>query len=656
MPVEHLKLKPLQLETLMTWLDDQIQTIRERRDARVRQWIKWRRQYEGKVGPKNFPWKGASNVFVPQTAIDVDAIHANMMSRIFDQDRVWEVKALTPAEKVGINPQDNQPITWRDLADAMQEYMELESGPTGVMDVYESLEEAILECVKLGTAIEYNPWITDVQEDYVYSDIDGSANKEESVTLFDGLRPQVIPLEDFLVVPNYSDIHGPKAAPLFGHQYWLRKGQVIARVREGKYRITEESDEFETIMGSPGAGDSHSATQLKDEQSRLEHEGGSFIDDRREDYLFEDLWCRVQLEPGGVEFKLYITRHAVSGTVIGVRPWPYKTAPYHVMRYVRREGRFYGIGVPEMLETIQHGINTTFNQSVDNATIANMRCIKVKQGSHAARSFSDVYPGKKFFVGNMDEIEAFQLGEIYPSAFQVGLNLRDFGERRTGINDPNLGKDSPGDGTATTTMALLQESSRRFDLYAKDIRRAVGAIGMQSLELIAQHKPISRVFATMAPHKAQLVEAALSTGARNDIREQLKVTATSASGSANKEVQRQSAVTVFGLVTQYLEKLTQLTPLLINQEIPPEMRQFFYEVSQLGERAMQRILKSFDMPDLASDLPQTEKLLNAQPQQAQGTDPNAGPVGSPDGVPDNGAGDNPQALAPAGGDGGGVAQ
>ena len=634
MPTNHVNLTKEQLATLTTFLDDNLADIESRRGFRVQQWRKWREQYEGKVGPKNFPWKGASNVYVPQTAIDVDAIHANMMNRIFGHERIWDVEALRAGEEVGVNVEDNQPILWRDLADATQQYMQVEAGPTGMLDIYGPFEDSAQAAIKLGTSVLYNPWVTLTQPDFKYDDTSGRILQGEETVIFDGLKPQGIPLEDFIIVPHYPEIHGPDAAPLFGHQSWLRKGQLIARARQGKYRFDDKSKDFDRVIAAPGHGDSTTAMDVKDHRAQLEGEGFAYSDARRSDYLLQHLWVRVQLDESGVEVRLYVQRHVGTGLLLGAQPWPYKTAPYHILRYLRRDGAFYGIGVPELLETIQKGINTSFNQAVDNATVANMRCFKVQSGSHAARQFGDIYPGKKLIVNNMNEIEDFQLGEVYPSIFQVGLNLRDFAERRTGITDPDLGKQDPAHSTATGTLALMQASGRRFDLYAKDIRRTLGEIGMQSIELIAQHKPTSRIFATMEPKKAALVERALMGMAQDKIREQLRVTATSAASSSNKEIEQQRSVTIFGLVTNYLKELTNLSPLIGNQQIPPEYRQLYYEMSQLGERLMGRILAAFDMPELARDLPQTEKLLNVRPGQTQ--DPNADPgaLGQPGSVGD----------------------
>ena len=100
MPIKNVPLTHEQETRLSNWLLENLEDIEERRTARMTQWRKWRDQYEGKVQAKDFPWKNASNVHVPLTAIDTDAIHANMMNRIFSHDRIWDVNSPKPAEKI----------------------------------------------------------------------------------------------------------------------------------------------------------------------------------------------------------------------------------------------------------------------------------------------------------------------------------------------------------------------------------------------------------------------------------------------------------------------------------------------------------------------------------------------------------------------------
>jgi hypothetical protein len=652
-PVKQLSLTPQQADRLRRWLQEELQKIREKREARQHKWIEWRRQYEGAVRKaKNFPWKGASNVFVPLTGIYVDAIHANMMNRLFGHERIWDVKALHETLVTGVNLKDGQAITWVQLAEAVQEYMEYLGGQQGPMDIYDTMSQALLEEIKLGTAVVHNPWVTLTKEEHVLDPQSGEITRNTPVKIYDGMKPKLIPLEDFLILPHYAEIHGPEASPLVGHYYWLRPGEVANHDAEGWYR----RGAMQKVLGLPGGEEE----VVKDAQAMDEEEPHTVTDLRREDdYQMADLWLRFPLKEGGVELRLFVTYHEQSNTLMRVHPWLYKTPPYEAMRYVRREGRFYGIGVPEMLETIQKGVNTSFNQAVDNATVANMRCVKVRAGSQLARNFGDIYPGRKFFVDNVDDIKEFQLGEVYPSIFQVGLLLRDFAERRTGISDFNLGRESEvlGRGsTATTTMALLQESARRFDLYSKDTRRSVGELGLQALELVAQMKPWEEVHRVLG-EKGELAERALDLPPTESIRQHLIVTATSASSSSNKEVARQNALTAFGLLTQYLERIFQLAGVMVSEQMPPQMRKLAYDMSQTAERLMQRVLGGFDMPDIATLLPQLEGMINGVQQgQTQGGGAvgalggGAGvPVGPAGGAASVPAGDGGATAGPAGG-------
>ena len=650
MAVQHIKLGHEKETRLKTWLGDSIQDILDRRLQRTYDWRRYRDQYEGKTTPKTFPWKNASNVHVPITAIITDAIHANLMNRIFGHERIWDVQAVRPAEQIGVNQSDNQPVTWSDAADMIEKYLDVQVSDTGMIDVYAPTEDNVLECLKLGTSVLFSPWVTLNQANYEMDFETGEIIKEDLVSMFDGIHPKSIPLEDFFITPQYQDIHGPDGAPLFGHAYYLRQGQFAARKKEGKYRALD-GDRWGKILTMSGGPDEE---ELKDARTVAERDPDNFSDSRMHDHYLMDLWVKVQLSDKDPEVNLFITYHYRSGEVIAIRPWIYKTPPYVVFRYIKREGRFYAIGVPEMLESIQAGTNTSFNQAVDNATIANVRGFKVRAGTKTARMFGDFYPGKKFIVDRMDDIEDFQLGEVYPSIFQVGLLLRDFAERRSGVNDYNLGRESEvlgRGGTATSTMALLQESARRFDLYAKDIRKALGELGMQTIELLQQHKPRGSMFATMG-EKGVIIEQILFSNANINLREHLRVVATAAGSSSNKEIARQNSITAFGILVQYMEKMFSLAQVMSNPGVPESIRKLAYQMSQTGERLMQRVLEGFELPDVAAFLPQLEEVFGSGAGQAQEAMRQQGVVGPPGQLPGGGEGGGPPQSSGPGQQGG----
>jgi hypothetical protein len=673
MAIRHIKLTAAQEERLVGWLTKEITDIEDGRAGRETNWRRWREQYEGKTSPKNFPWKGASNVHVPITAINVDAIHANMMNRLFGFDRVWDVTPVTTGTALGVNAKTGQPVTWTDLADSCTDYLAFESGATGQMDSYDVIEQATLESIKLGTAIVYQPYVTITRPDFVFDGETGNYQRKGETVVFDGIKPQLIPLEDFIIKRGYAEIDGIFGSPIVGHRYFLRTGQMLERARNGWFK-TRPTDESKTSTGSM------TDDQVKDSQAQLEGEWADITQLHGEDHQIYDLWVKFDVDGDGLEESLFVSFHRQAGRLLRIQPFIYKRIPYTAVRYIRRENRFYGIGVPEMLETLQAGANTSFNQAVDNATIANTRVWKVRKGSTSAKYMDDIYPSKKVLFDDPLDVEPMQGGEVYPSIFEVGVLFRDYAERRTGVSDYNLGRESGvgggKHGTATTTLALLQESSRRFDLYAKDIRRAVGEIGMQALELIQQFKPTGRIYAVMG-EEGQLVEKALILPTTVDLREHLIVTTTASAANSNKEVAKQNALQGFAIMTQYFEKLFQLGMMISNPQIPPGLKKLAYGMGEASERIMVRVLEGFDLKDNAAFLPQLEELYAASrvpgPQGVGGAPgmagaPGAGagmagpgqggPVG-PGGPPPGAGGAGPVApgagvLGPGAGGGGGV--
>ena len=555
----------------------------------------------------------------------VDVIHANMMNRLYGFERLWDVFAEHGGEQVGVDTKTAQPVTWSDMAKQVQKFLAWESGDYGSAKVYDAVETGLLECIKLGTVVWYTPWITNTRRNYTVDD-NGNVRSGEAVTDFDGAMVKTIPLEDFLIMPFYSEIHGPDASPLVGHSELLRPGQVAQMVYDGKY-LPEMKDALTFGIG----GEKASASQrMKDHQSAQEGDGATVLEDRGDDLRMYKLHLEVDINGDGREESVYVEYHKDSSTIARITPYPYKTRPYDASRYVRREHRFYGIGVPEMMESIQRGINTSVNQAIDNATLANTRVLAARRKSAAAKSLDSWYPGKKVVFDSTDDLKPFQLGEVYPSVFEIGRVLQALGERRTGVSDYNLGREtggSTGQGTATSTMALLQEASRRFDLYAKDIRRSLGEIGIQLLERFQQFKPVGRYYSVLG-EKGALVEQPLSLPMAINIRQHLRVRTTSSASSANKEVARQNAIGAFGVLTQYFERVFELSQVLISPTAPESLKQLAYQMSEVGERLMGKVLEGFDMEDVAAFLPQLEGVLkDGQQQLGAGGQGAGGPVG-----------------------------
>lgn len=639
---QMIRLSDRRKERLTGWLEDVLTDIENRIEARVPSWIRWREQYEAKTYPKDFPWKNASNVHTGITGIMVDAIHANMMNRLYGFSRLYDVLATKPEMAVGMDAQTGQPVTWTTLAKELQTYLAWETSEAGTIEMYETVKQGILECVKLGTVVWYLPWVTNSRPEDVYDEETESLVKGEMVTHYNGPAPQTIPLEDFLIMPFYCKIHGEQASPLIGHKELLRPGQILQAVADGHY-----FEDAKEVAKWGGVSQWDPSDRVKDDQARLEGEWGTIATEREDDPRIYKLHLEVDFDEDGLEERIYVEYHRETQTILASRPWPYPTRPYEASRYVEREYRFYGIGVPEILESPQRAINTSVNQAIDNATIANIRGFAARRNSIAARSLDTWYPGKKLLYDRPDDLKDFQLGEVYPSAFEIPRLLQGLMERRVGVGDPNLGMELPKSNVpAEGLLTLLQENAKRFDLYSRDIRRGLSEIGLQLMERLQQFQPGGRVYSVRG-EKGELVGAVLSTPTEVNLREHLRVVTTSSASAANKETARQNSLSAFTLIIQYFKELGQLAVGIQSSMDNPAMQQLFLRMGNVGELLMMKILESMDLQDVAALMPQLEGLENG----ADGTGLAGGPGGSPGGRPPEAVGEGgvvgPQTGGPA---------
>lgn len=638
MVTKNLPLSEERLGELQGYLDYWLEQIQQRVDGRATRWIHYRRLYEGKPQAKEFPWPGASNVFVPMVGWTVDSIHANMMNRIYGYDRLNDIIAARPAEVIGMDPATNQPITWYDAAEELQKFLAHYTGLNGPVDLYPIVNDFTLETLKLGTSVIYNPWLTLQRTGDVTVDREtGQVNRRADTTIYDAPHPYVIPLEDFISMPGYGEIHGPFASPIVGHYSFYRDSHLRLMSKEWR------EGALETILQDGGPSWGRTSDEVKNDQARNEGDTVLPEDVRGLETRLAHLWMEYDINGDGLEERIYVEYDPATSTVARCIPYPYRTRPYVIGRFIKREGRLYGIGVAEILEYLQAGLNTVYNQAIDNGTLANTRFWKIRKGSWTAQTFKGVVPNGRVYVDQPDDVVPEQMGEIYPSIFELARGLEGFGERRSGIADPQLGRDPASRTPATSTMAFIQEATRRFDLYAKDLRRGLGELGMQIIELIQQKKPREAIYNVSGPNGA-VIEKTILVPTDVDLRQHLRVVTTSSAASSNKEISRQNALAGFSIVQQYLEKIVQMGGLLTNPQAPDSVKQLLLEVGEVGERLMNRILEGFDLSDVATMMPQLEKTYERAQAEAASQ---AGGMGLPGGVPPGGGG--PIAGGPGGG-------
>lgn len=620
-----LTLTPAQHDRLRSFLADQIIQAENERESLEDMMSEAIDRYEAKAKPKNFPWPGACSIHIPLVAIAQDSIKARMMNSLFGSERIINGVPLMEEEIPGaIDPVTGRQITWRTMAEWMEQYLQFETSPAGDIDLKAFVEDWLDEVLSFGTGVVKICWETITEQEV----LEDGTTRALGVS-YDNVRLIVIPRENFLFPSGYDSL---TRIPWVSHRYSLRPSEIRTLADSDPTWISDNVKSFLTANVHPK---SDKTDVDQDQIATLGLNEDSFYN-TSEIWLYET-WARVDVDGKGTELKLVITHTAPSDgpiTVLRVIGWPYssKRLPFVVGRYIKRRKRLDGMGIPERLASLDEGLSTSVCQTIDNVSIANTRFWKVDRNSEAAKQLDRIYPGAKVLVDNQTDVQPEQMGEIYPSAFEVGNLIRDYAERTIKLSDYNLGRESQALGeqsTATATLALLQESGQYFDSITRDFRYALNEVLQLWMDLIVQNKPIARVSKILG-QRAEPFLLAL-TLPHGDLRSRIGLRIAFSSSAATRELARQEEQAKLGLLKEYYASLFQLTQTAL--EMPP-LIPLVMAVAADAELRVKKLLEAYGDSYTSSTLPSLTTILpgvmSAQ-QQLLALQPPAPP--QPEGAP-----------------------
>jgi hypothetical protein len=269
----------------------------------------------------------------------------------------------------------------------------------------------------------------------------------------------------------------------------------------------------------------------------------------------------------------------------------------------------------------------------DNAYLANIRMFIAKRES-GIEDAPKLYTGKTFFVDNpATDFIPFKAAEVYPSSLSERQNLFGLTEKRTGVSDYLTGRESPIVGsraTATSTVALIQEGTRRVEEVLENIRNGFAEIienciyiwiqyGLDGLDELVFgddkiYNDLSNFFDSVDEHN---IAGALA----------IDLSATDASN--NKSIQQQVQLAIIQTMMQYLNKLVEAGQLALSAASSgqTELTALIGEVMGAARKMFKDLLTKYDIRNPEDYLPDLEAHLNAAIAAGQGN-PGVAPGGA----------------------------
>lgn len=616
-------------------------SLKASQENKVKEWADQEAGYRAiSEGPKNVPYVGACGDVVPVIAMGVDPIHARLDTGIFKAKPVFKLTAL------------RKPML--KYIDALEQWIEYYQ--KNRLHLRKVASPRILEMTKHGTMIYKTVY---ERETYKVKTYDRKWNViEKEITTFSGPKTYGISIQDLLFPAGYQHIND---CPF-----------VAERIRTsfGNLKIAEVSKKLANVEKLRG----HEETQKDD--LRNEREVSSNLQDSNRKTVGElevwEIWCDFALDDPppeeilqddkahigrGVPDRLVITYHEGTDTILQLRyNWYFhQMKPYTVIPYQITNDSLHGIGIAEMSAFFQDAQTKWHRMATDNAYLANIRMFIAKRES-GIEEVPKLYTGRTFFVDNpRDDFIPFAAADVYQSTLSERQNLFGLGEKRTGVSDYLTGRESPVVGsraTATSTVALIQEGTRRVEEVLENIRNGFAEMMMYCIYIWIQYGLDGLEDVVFKGDEvADLVKDFFDSMRQEMVVGMIGIDLQATDASNNKSVQQQVQLALIQTIMQYLDKLVQAGQLAISAAgQQPELTALIGEVMTSARKMFTDLLTKYDIRNPEDYLPDLEKFLNAAVAtpgggQAGGPPPqNPGAQGQP-GVPGGAVpNDNPTAA------------
>jgi hypothetical protein len=592
------------VKDVVSWLAQELTKAQGERSDLDQKLVRWERMYEAVPAQpvKSFPWPGASNLEIPTIATAVESVHSRIMNSIFGPKDVWSAVARSPE--------------WAPIVDDVSRWLNWVGRE--VLNLKPIVMRWVLSTCKFGTGVLKETW-RHSKKKVTSKGVSGGTQTDVIDTHF-GPMLSTIPLPDFYISNDAifsGDIQSCE---------WVMERQLYTYKQ---LKALETSGIFQNV--DLLKNDTRTvSTDMEEETSK---NVGISVSEYK-DYELWEAYCSYDIDNDGYPEELCIVFDPKTYKVVKatLNDSYNQERPYKVIRYMIRDNSFWGIGVCQMLDPIQTEISSIHNRRLDNATLANTSTFTRVRGSKTGPL--EWYPGAVWDVGARGDIEPLEMGHAHVTLLPEELNTGAIGEKRTGVNDYTVGRESAAIGsraTATSTLALIKEGNVRFKAVIDEVRDALTDIGHQTIQLYQQHAEDAKVYYEMFSAKNQPAIKTFLTLPAQLSRAGVLIDVPAISEVYNKDVNQQTNLTLMQVMQQFYSGIMQAFQLALNPQAPQEMRALAVQGAQSASKIWRRVLESFDITDSDSFAPDIDTLLGIQSvgeQIGQGTQVGSTPSGA----------------------------
>jgi hypothetical protein len=616
-PVEkHIKDKTT-LDAINTHVYRNIDSLRTQwRVLREQKITTWRKIYRGtpKEKFKSFPWKGAANLVPRIVSSFTDQLTARLIMGLYGTD------PLFPAGLLGTFTPEDQAEEQRD---AVEQFMSSEGKSPHGLNLFEAEYAWLHNGNKYGFSALKHGWehlveqvaLTDSGDTVVFSDY----------VKYDGPRPLAVKFEDFMCPLNVSDF---RQANFLIHVSRLTEFDLQDR----KARKIYPAAKIDLLLAKPDRfGPDKAQKELEDEVS-----GAASTSEVQKEWDLYECWFPFIF--AGKRYQIIATYHYETKTMMKLvfNFLPNNMIPYKLARMGVGES-IVGMGFCELLGVYQEEIAQIHNQRRDSGTLANTTIIRADAASQLDTNFS-VYP-MAVLVGSDGQFSFETIGRATTETIKEEQMTLQLAQDAAGVGPSSAGSgagsvNKKGSYSSMGTFATSQEGNTRANLHQTSSRFAHLTLGNDLLSLYAHFGISDKKIASMGKMGEHLKVAL------QNVREgRICIPIHAATGSINKEVEKQNKMLMLQHVRMTWQQIQQTLGMVANPMVPPEVLKYALETADAANILTSGLMRDFGFEDPSRMLPDphSKEILDAKQkaqQQKQGPVPvaNINPGATPDNV------------------------
>lgn len=586
LPPGMIKLSDKQEERFMTWMRNWYHDLTSAHSQKLNQFVAEEKAYRAKSeGLQEDPFVGASGDVVPIIAMAVDPIVARLDTGIFKANPVFRAKPL----RKGVVP----------LVDSIEKWLEYYQKYQ--LKLRRVALPRLLELTKHGTMVLKTVYDCDEYTAKVY-------NRdweiiEKTVTNFKGPRVHGISLADFIFPPYYQDV---QQAPIVFERQRVSMLDLL-RAQKAKKLVNVDKLKGQETFNTLNALEQERATSAN-------HEGATVSAQFLEVFEF---WCDFDVYDNGVVQRLVGTYHPATHTLLQLRLnyYLHQRKPYTVIPYSVRSDSLYGMGICEMVLPFQDVQTQWQRHALNNAFLANIRMfiasteskIEAKPKLYSGRVFRTPKPKEDF-------IPMSGAADIYPSTLTERQNIMGLAEKRTGVSDYLTGRESPIVGsraTATSTLALIQEGTKRVEEVLENIRNGLAEVVEYCMYIWMQYglgEVDDIVF--NGDQVVTDLQSFFDDTSQSNIHGTLTIDLSATDAASNRSVQQQVQLAIIQTMMMYLQKVVELGQMAAQSaQQMPVLVELASEVLMSAKKMFKDLLTKYEVPNPDEYLPDLERFI-----------------------------------------------